>query len=1011
MMMPPDDGAGGGVSQLPRYHLARPRLTDALRASPVGVIVGGGGYGKSLLAAELSDLLGVPTITVVLESAEVSADLVLVRLRSAVAALGLSDVAAQIDRAAREEPAARSDALFDALTGQPALVVVDEIQHASPDAIELLAGAATRLAEPHRLLLIGRHAPAGLEKLAADDRTATLGTSDLALTDAELGELCRDGFGLTFSPDQTTDLRAATDGWLAAVVMLAARSDASDTDFALAGPRERSGPAVLSSLVDGILRRLSRREQAALIQASHLPLLDDDLVEAATGIANLLVAARSAGLPLSSGPGGTSVLIGPVRDLLMARAPAHSDVLVRGARAYAARGDVGLAADLLIGTDHGDAAAELLADLTSQQAEEFVYAELAGLSERLPEHAIARHPRVLLHLARVCAPAALTRPRAVALERAGQLAQAAGDAVLARDVGAEVARDLVWADRQDEAVELASGLLAQTGAGEELTRARLLEVLGRAASFQKDDVHLGYAEERMQIAASTFRAHQHWSWLSVVMMPLAIWVHVPRGSFDAALRCLDESLALVAHQPMQRGVILTFRAEVLDTIGRYDEAADNIIEAREINETLHDPRLEAYIEWDVARGASQQGDVETTLAAIAAVEAASSDWFDSSGCLFLCDAANYLDRLGLASQARDYLARAKEQSWLDEPALGRAEAAILARSGDPEDAERHLQALLGAPWFEPRENWSVSLFRAHAATRRGDSDAARLATEAFAQAARLGYPQLPLIQERAISEELLALAASSGRLTSLDLDIGAFPVVISMLGRFEVTQGGRPLDIPAGQGRQLLKLIASAGGTILADQVIEHLWPDIDAEVGANRLRTVLGRLREAATELVVRDERSLRLAPHVHTDSRRFEEGARRAEALAAARSPEAVSVARSALAIYRGDLLPDDPYESWTTMPRERLRRHAPSLLDVCADAATGVGDLDEAVRCLVRATDLAPYEEERYLAAARHLLAQGRRGAARSYVDQARTVLDELGLSAPAALVDLDRLVRRA
>jgi DNA-binding SARP family transcriptional activator len=147
-----------------------------------------------------------------------------------------------------------------------------------------------------------------------------------------------------------------------------------------------------------------------------------------------------------------------------------------------------------------------------------------------------------------------------------------------------------------------------------------------------------------------------------------------------------------------------------------------------------------------------------------------------------------------------------------------------------------------------------------------------------------------------------------------------------------------------------------------------------------------------------------------VQTDTHRFEEGARRATSLAANRSRQALTVARGALAAYRGDLLPDDPYEPWATMPRERLRRHALSLLDICADAAAGVGDLDEAVRCLARASDLAPYEEERYIAIAGHLLTQGRRGAARSYVDRAQAVLAELNLSPPAALIELDRSVRR-
>lgn len=974
----------------------------------MGVIVGGGGYGKSALAAELSDLLGVPTITAVLDQTGITADLIMVRLRSAVARLGMTDVTARMDRA-RDDAAARLDALVESLEGQPALVVIDEVQNAGPEAVQLLVRAATALHDSQRLLLVGRHVPAGLEQLQSGEDTATLGTSDLALTEPELGELCGHGFGMSLTPEQLSELLATTDGWLAAVVLLAARADAPDKPRQAAGRRNRSGSSVLVSLVDDILHRLSRREQIALVQAAHLPLLDDEVVAAATGLDHLLVAAQSAGLPLSDGPAPWCQLIGPVRDLLMARAPAQVETLVRGGLAYAARGEVALAADLLISTDHGEAAAELLSALTPQEAEKFAYAEFASLTERLSDQAIARHPRVLLHLARVCAPAAITRPRAAALERAGRIVDPTADPALAREIGAEVARDLVWEDRQDEAAALASGLLAETGVGEELSRARLLEVLGRAATFQKDDVHLGYAEERLQIAARTYRAHEQWSWLSIVMMPLAMWVHTPRGAFDAALVCLDEALALVPHQPLQRGVILTFRAEVLDTIGRYEESADNLVEAQAIAETVQDPRLRAYIEWDRARQASQRGDAEATLMALAVVEAATADWFDSSGCHFLADAANCLDRVGLTPQARDYLARAQAQPWRDEPALARAEAAMFARSGDPADAERHLQALLAAPWFEPAETWHVTLLRAWVASRRGDTDAARLAAEAFAQAARLGYPQLPLIHERVIAEELLALAASSGRLTALDLDASAFPVVVSMLGRFEITQGGRTLDVPAGQGRQLLKVIASAGGNLLADQAIEHLWPEVDPDVGANRLRTVLNRLRESVGELVIRDERALRLLPHVHTDARRFEESARRAEVLAATRSPEALSVARSALAIYRGDLLPDDAYEPWATMPRERLRRHALSLLDLCTDAAAAIGDLDEAVRCLVRATDLAPYEEERYLAAARHLLAQGRRGAARAYVDRARSVLDELNLSPPAALIDLDRLAR--
>jgi DNA-binding SARP family transcriptional activator len=139
-----------------------------------------------------------------------------------------------------------------------------------------------------------------------------------------------------------------------------------------------------------------------------------------------------------------------------------------------------------------------------------------------------------------------------------------------------------------------------------------------------------------------------------------------------------------------------------------------------------------------------------------------------------------------------------------------------------------------------------------------------------------------------------------------------------------------------------------------------------------------------------------------------RFEAQARRS--LASSDPAQAVSLARSALASYRGDLLPDDPYESWAIAPRERLRRRAVALLDLCAARASATHDLDDAVRCIERAIELVPDEEERYLEAARHLLSQGRRGAARAMVARARTVLDDLGLLPPPSMLDLEQLVRR-
>jgi DNA-binding SARP family transcriptional activator len=200
---------------------------------------------------------------------------------------------------------------------------------------------------------------------------------------------------------------------------------------------------------------------------------------------------------------------------------------------------------------------------------------------------------------------------------------------------------------------------------------------------------------------------------------------------------------------------------------------------------------------------------------------------------------------------------------------------------------------------------------------------------------------------------------------------------------------------------------------------MEALWPEADPDASANRLHTVFNRLKDAAGDVVVRDNRQLCLGPDVHTDVQAFTDDARRATLLAASGSREAVSAARAALARYRGDLL-HDPREPWAELPRQRqrqrqrlrqrLRSQALGLLDLCADWAARADDLDEAVRCLERAIDLAPDEEERYLDAARRLLMQGRRGAARSMVQRARSVVESLGVLPPGSLIQLENQLRQ-
>ena len=105
------------------------------------------------------------------------------------------------------------DAMLQAVAGQDAVIVVDEIQHAQPDALSLLIRLVALLDSGQRLLLLGRHAPAGLGPLRRDGTAAWLGTADLAMTSEEVAALWQDGFGLPMSTGRGRPA-AVSHGWL-----------------------------------------------------------------------------------------------------------------------------------------------------------------------------------------------------------------------------------------------------------------------------------------------------------------------------------------------------------------------------------------------------------------------------------------------------------------------------------------------------------------------------------------------------------------------------------------------------------------------------------------------------------------------------------------------------------------------------------------------------------------------------------------------------------------------------
>jgi len=1005
---------GSELGRLPPHHIRRPRLTGRCQGAAVVVVEAAAGYGKSVLGAELADMWRSVAIEVVLHEGGMPAQLFAARLRTAVAHAGFSEAAATMAEAG-EDAMGAVDALLVALAAERCTFIVDDAHHAGRGAGLLIERLGEQLQPDQHLVVLARRLPEGTARLRRAD-CVQLTAADLGLRAEETLQLCRAGFGLDIGPAEVARLDRSTGGWTAATALAAARAQRTGEDVsALPAASDPDQPfGAVTAILHEALDTLPQAERQALAQVGRLPLLDAPTVDTATQIDGYFARALAAGIPFTPGQDDWWDLPGPVRDYLATLRAPDQVVLRRAAAEYARRGHLGAALQLMLAFGDPHSAAALLSEGSPATIEALDVREFQAVIDRLPAAAIAEHPALLVYFALSCETAAMIDQRGEALERATAIAWDTGDHPLIRAIAAERASDLVRDIQYEKAEDAARRVLAACQRDEWLTRARAFSVLGRANCWKLDEqgrrdlAALQDAERYFDRAARLFDQLGMRSARAGLVPYQAMWIDFPRGEANAALEHLEAGLSLVVDRPRKWAYLLVFHAEVSIELGRHDQCEADVREILRVASDLpHAEILHGYSHWLLAISASQRRDAAETLKQVRLAEVHKGVWWTRAGAEFLAEAADCLDRVGYSALAMDFLRRAQADPQDAEPVIAMAEAALLARHGDPHAAEENL---LAAPAHQvsPREYWRLTLLRAYAAFRRGDRGAGALAARAFEEAARLGLAHLPYTKEGAITEELLGLAVETGLPAALALEAAALPVWVSVLGRFTLTRGGRPVPLSAGQATQLLKLVAVSGGRVPAEVAIDALWPEAGREVGRNRLRTVLNRQRAGAGEVIVRAGEMLMLAPEVQVDLELFQAEGRRALALGLAEPALAVAVARAAVARYRGEVLPDDLYEEWAHGPRERARRTMLQLLDLCADAATARGDLDETRRVIELTIDLAPYDDARYLRAATALLEQGRRGAALTVVRRARAALAELGLQPPPNLISLEETI---
>ena len=129
------------------------------------------------------------------------------------------------------------------------------------------------------------------------------------------------------------------------------------------------------------------------------------------------------------------------------------------------------------------------------------------------------------------------------------------------------------------------------------------------------------------------------------------------------------------------------------------------------------------------------------------------------------------------------------------------------------------------------------------------------------------------------------------------------------------------------KARLLVKLLVVAPGKKMhREQLIEILWPDAEADLGLNNLHKVIHAARRAlepelsqgATSrfLLTQDSQVALARAVVRIDADEFETLATNAL------KTDAIPDLEAALRLYGGDLLEENLYEEWASVPRERLR-----------------------------------------------------------------------------------------
>ena len=244
---------------------------------------------------------------------------------------------------------------------------------------------------------------------------------------------------------------------------------------------------------------------------------------------------------------------------------------------------------------------------------------------------------------------------------------------------------------------------------------------------------------------------------------------------------------------------------------------------------------------------------------------------------------------------------------------------------------------------------------------------------------------------------------------------------IQVLGQFQVWYQLELLEWPTQKSKALFQiLLVEPGKLIPTDQLMEHLWPDLDPRKAKNNLWVSISQLRRVLEPDLPARTRSTYI--HKQGEGYRFNSNSDYwldCEAFAthlttsqsAPDSNKSIEALEEARTLYLGDYMEDEPYAEWVQRPRTQWRRRYEQLLINLAEIHGQNGNFQQAIAYCNRLIFMDKTNEIAIRLLMRCHTSMGDRGAALKVYSQAVQALqDEIGVDPMPETTELSHQIEQ-